>query len=271
MKTHYLIIAVLVIGSAGAAFPLIEHFRPAEITDLPDLIRIPVENQHVRLAGSFRIGTRIVDAPLDRGTVTSKTAIMKYQVSQTLYSTCVQDNACRKTNIKSGKDLPQVMISYYDAVSFAKWFSIKTKRQWRLPTASEWRRAAGDKYVDGSFGDLDDARDPAKRWLLEYSLQSKLRAKPDSVLRPRGRNGENNLGIFDISANVWEWTNTCFYNVQLDRDGQTELKRSENCAVRAVEGKHTAYIIDFIRDAKVGGCSVGIPPDHLGFRLVLDL
>ena len=31
-----------------------------------------------------------------------------------------------------------------------------------------------------------------------------------------------------------------------------------------------AYISDFIRDARGGGCSVGTPPAYLGFRLVRD-
>jgi hypothetical protein len=25
-------------------------------------------------------------------------------------------------------------------------------------------------------------------------------------------------------------------------------------------------VIDFVRDASVGGCAVGLPPDHLGSR-----
>ncbi|MES2551670.1 MAG: formylglycine-generating enzyme family protein, partial [Pseudomonadota bacterium] len=28
--------------------------------------------------------------------------------------------------------------------------------------------------------------------------------------------------------------------------------------------------VDFIRDARSGGCAAGVPPDYLGFRLVLD-
>jgi len=38
--------------------------------------------------------------------------------------------------------------------------------------------------------------------------------------------------------------------------------------VRIAGGRHRAAIIDFVRDASVGGCAVGLPPDHLGFRLV---
>jgi hypothetical protein len=40
--------------------------------------------------------------------------------------------------------------------------------------------------------------------------------------------------------------------------------------VRLVEGRHRAYMPDFIRDARAGGCSVGTPPSAIGFRLVLN-
>jgi len=40
--------------------------------------------------------------------------------------------------------------------------------------------------------------------------------------------------------------------------------------VRVVEGSHWSYVTDFIRDARAGGCAAGVPPRHLGFRLVRD-
>jgi hypothetical protein len=43
-----------------------------------------------------------------------------------------------------------------------------------------------------------------------------------------------------------------------------------NCGVRVVEGRHRTYVSDFIRDARAGGCAVGVPPSNLGFRLVRD-
>ena len=45
---------------------------------------------------------------------------------------------------------------------------------------------------------------------------------------------------------------------------------SVNCGVRVVEGQHRAYVTDFIRDARAGGCAAGMPPSNLGFRLVRD-
>jgi len=33
---------------------------------------------------------------------------------------------------------------------------------------------------------------------------------------------------------------------------------------------HRAYVTDFIRDARAGGCASGTPPTNLGFRLVRE-
>ena len=56
---------------------------------------------------------------------------------------------------------------------------------------------------------------------------------------------------------------------RLDDAGQA-ISTNSNCGVRVVEGQHRTYITDFIRDARAGGCAVGIPPDNLGFRLVRE-
>jgi hypothetical protein len=49
---------------------------------------------------------------------------------------------------------------------------------------------------------------------------------------------------------------------------RSSRKPELRCA--GVEGQHRAYVTDFIRDAKAGGCAVGVPPDNLGFRLVVE-
>ena len=48
------------------------------------------------------------------------------------------------------------------------------------------------------------------------------------------------------------------------------MKENANCGVRVAEGAHRAYVTDFIRDARAGGCASGVPPNNLGFRLVRE-
>ncbi len=74
-----------------------------------------------------------------------------------------------------------------------------------------------------------------------------------------------------MSGNVWEWTNTCFVRRTLDKAGKPTGHAIVNCGVRVAEGAHRAYVTDFVRDARAGGCAVGNPPANLGFRLVRDM
>jgi len=73
----------------------------------------------------------------------------------------------------------------------------------------------------------------------------------------------------DLAGNVWEWTDSCFVRTSLDEKKETVT--NVNCGVRVVEGAHRTYMTDFIRDPKSGGCSQGVPPANLGFRLVVEL
>ena len=58
--------------------------------------------------------------------------------------------------------------------------------------------------------------------------------------------------------------------VEMDGAG-TILRQNESCGISIAEGLHRAAIIDFVRDPKSGGCSVGVPPANLGFRLVREV
>ena len=78
------------------------------------------------------------------------------------------------------------------------------------------------------------------------------------------------LGIADLAGPVWEWTATCGSRTTLGGSGET-LSHLDSCGVRLLEGKHRTPMNVFVRDAMGGGCSVGVPPDNLGFRLVRDL
>ena len=195
------------------------------------------------------------------------------QVSQAEYARCVDDGACkpldRAHRDNAAPDLPVVGVSWRDATAYAEWISKKTGEIYRLPTYLEWVHAAGSAYKEDVILDEFDINNPAQRWLAEYALETQRKTSVDGTLRPFGEFGVNDTGILDMAGNVWEWTDTCHVRQHLESDGGEALK-NENCGVRVVAGAHRSYIPDFIRDAKSGACSVGVPPSNLGFRLVRD-
>ncbi|MFZ5737216.1 SUMF1/EgtB/PvdO family nonheme iron enzyme [Rhodopseudomonas palustris] len=221
-----------------------------------------------RLAGEFTRDGRQIEAPHVDLRFDRPLSIMLHQVSAADYQLCVDDRACHPvpagTAIRA--DRPAVQVSWQDATSYADWLSRKTGARYRLPTDAEWAFAAGSRFRDDGLA--AETEDPAVRWIARYERESD-RGDLSTSLRSFGGFGANERGLLDLAGNVWEWTTTCFDRTAIGADGRPQA-RTANCGVRVAEGRHRAYVSDFIRDAKAGGCSAGLPPIHLGFRLVRE-
>jgi formylglycine-generating enzyme required for sulfatase activity len=259
-------------GLAGplAVAPLVmENGTPnAGLRDRQAIVELLPGIVSYRVNGDFTRAGKQAAAPLAQNRFDRPLAIMKHQVSSADYQRCVDDGACRALDrgVVVAADRPAVQVSWHDANGYAAWLSRKTGETYRLPTDEEWAFAAGSNFKDD--GVAIDENDPSKRWIARYEREAD-RAPSDAGTRTFGAFGTNENGLQDVSGNVWEWTSTCFVRQVLDDPGNV-LSKSPNCGVRVVEGQHRAYVTDFIRDAKAGGCAVGIPPDNLGFRLVVE-
>jgi formylglycine-generating enzyme required for sulfatase activity len=257
-------------GLAGplAMAPLVSDFDAHRgAVHVPAIVEVAPARLSYRIAGDFTRAGRQIGAPLLTLRFDRPLAIMQHQVSAADYQACVDDGACRALSrgVAIAIDRPAVQVNWRDANAYAGWLSRRTGRHYRLPTDEEWAFAAGSKFVDDGLA-VDD-NDPSKAWIARYERESGR--EDDSAIRAFGGFGANENGLYDLGGNVWEWTETCFVRYALDEAGHT-VKQSPNCGVRVAEGAHRAYITDFIRDARAGGCAVGIPPANLGFRLVSE-
>lgn len=232
------------------------------------IVEIAPGTMSYRLPGEFTRDGRQIEAPRVGLRIDRPLAIMLHQVSAADYQLCVDAGACRAmaAGMTARADRPTVQVSWQDASDYAAWLSVRTGALYRLPTDAEWAYAAASRFQDDGLA--ADSDDPSVRWIARYEREAQI-DKSAIALRNFGGFGVNERGLLDLAGNVWEWTSTCFVRTALDGAGRT-LTQTSNCGVRIAEGQHRAYVSDFVRDAKGGGCSAGLPPTHLGFRLVRE-
>lgn len=250
--------ALLPLRDAGGTPP----FQPQTVT-------VPAAAFQHRLAGEYSRDGLPVRGPLVE-IRSSGFEIMTYQVSVADYAVCVAEGVCKGLdNVSAPGTLPVTGVSYADATSYAEWLSHKTGANWRLPDSHEWVHAAGSRFVEDQGAPDSDDPNPARRWLANYEREAELKSGRAQKPQPAGSFGANERGVHDIAGNVWEWTRTCLTRVTLNAAGMP-VTEAKTCGIYVVEGQHRAMMSFFIRNPKSGGCSVGAPPDHLGFRLVKE-
>lgn len=260
MRPSLILVAILTAGPALAEAPS----QPATV------LLEPATFLH-RLDGEWRQGGRDTDAPLAEVRIPAPVEIMVMPVSTGDYLACVAAGACVAPDGPTDRaDLPVTGVNWLDAMAYAGWLSDLTGESWRLPTDAEWAQGAADLFRDDALGIADDPENPAVRWLAEYEAEATRARDRDREIRPVGSLNVSAAGMHDIGGAVWEWTSTCLRRVELDSAGAV-LRQDETCGIYIAEGRHRAALTLFERNPRTGGCSVGTPPDNMGFRLVREV
>ncbi len=107
-------------------------------------------------------------------------------------------HAWRHNRPPSGREShPVVLVSHADARTYAKWLSQKTGRRWRLPSETEWEKAA--RGIDGRRFPWGDRFDPKR-------VNSADNGPFDTVRVGIYPIGASPFGLLDAAGQVFEWT-----------------------------------------------------------------
>ena len=223
------------------------------------------------------------ERPTHKVTFTYDFYIGKYEVTFDEY-----DAFCNATGKSKASDSgwgrgtrPVINVTWWDAIDYCNWLSEKEKLPkaydsdgnlldkdgritidpskvvgYRLPTEAEWEYAAkgGNKSEGYKYSGSDNVSDVA--W---YSSNS------GSKTQEVGKKAPNELGLYDMSGNVWEWCSDWYGSYS--SSAQTNPYNSTAGSRRVVRGGSLDYNASNTRVAVRYGDSPTFTFYFLGFRI----
>ena len=215
--------------------------------------------------GRFTMGC-IVDDCLDdekpsHQVTVSHFHISKQEITQALWRTVMGDNL----SYFKGDSLPVENVSWNEVQEFIGKLSRLTGKQYRLPTEAEWEFAArgGNKSMDYRFSGSNEADDVAWYW---NNIPSQVMGVEGYGTQTVGLKLPNELGIFDMSGNVFEWCSDWYG--EYDSSDQTDPAGPASGAYRVVRGGSWSNGKQGVGVSNRGFIMPNLRFNYLGFRLV---
>ena len=254
------------VSSTVSSSPVQRLTAPSTISK--DVITIPVKDgiciEMVKVeGGTFMMGATSEmknpnsnEKPVHQVTLTNDYNMGKYEVTQALWQAVMGSNPSEY----KGDNLPVETVSWNDCQKFISKLNSLTGRMFRLPTEAEWEYAArGGKESRGyQYSGSSNISDVA--WYDENS---------GSKTHPVGTKQANELGIYDMTGNVWEWCSDWYSSYS--SSSQTNPTGSDSGSARVSRGGGWFNDASYCRLSVRFYYTPDFRLDILGLRLALSV
>jgi formylglycine-generating enzyme required for sulfatase activity len=197
----------------------------------------------------------------------------------------VMDPQANHTNVFPGPNRPVVAVTHTDAVAFCSWLTIKERAaksigaaaEIRLPTEAEWEyaaRAGTDKNWSGAENaeELCLYANVPDKSAERAGLGREVIACDDNVgleTADVARYQPNAFGIYDMTGNVWEWTNDRMGSYP--RESVTNPRGAKQGTDWVVRGGSWSGNLHGLRVTHRDGYPADLRGGAIGFRIALAL
>lgn len=205
--------------------------------------------------GTFQMGQAGVATPVHQVTLTHDYYIGETEVTQELWAAVMGSNP---SSFTSSNQLPVERVSWDDCQTFITKLNTLTGRSFRLPTEAEWEFAArgGNASKGYTYSGSNTVGDVA--W---YSGNSSSTTHEVATKAP------NELSIYDMSGNVYEWCQDWYGSYS--SDAQTNPTGPTSGSRRVIRGGGWYYSDPGCRVADRDSGTPSLRYYVIGLRLAL--
>lgn len=210
--------------------------------------------------GTFRMGaTAEQNSPGNAEKPVHSVTLSSYYIGVTEVTQALWEAVMGKNpSYFKGADLPVEQVSWEDCQTFIRKLNALTGQTFRLPTEAEWEYAArgGGKSKGYQYSGSNNLGEVA--WYDDNS---------GSKTHAVGTKRANELGLYDMSGNVWEWCQDWYGSYS--SSAQTNPQGASSGSYRVNRGGSWSSYARGCRVANRNSLSPGFRCYYLGLRLAL--
>jgi formylglycine-generating enzyme required for sulfatase activity len=238
-----------------------------DCADCPEMISVP--------AGKFAMGSPGNEPGRDRDeepvhdVAVKAFAAGKLEVTFRQWDACVADGGCKHQpgdEHWGREDRPVLNVSWADAKEYAQWLSKKAGKPYRLLTEAEWEYAARAGSSAAYYWGAGDAS--ACDYAVVRSDWLGCGTGRDAVA---GSRKPNAFGLYDMSGNVWEWTEDCYAETYAGAPADGRAVAGDSCTRRVTRGGAWDVRAKEARSANRNPRNAADRNYTIGFRVARDL